>query len=495
MAWLHGLCSPPLEGCRVLELGCGDAAHLLWVAATLPGSQCVGIDRAGIGLRQAQALAQQAGLTNITLLETDLRDLGPDLGQFDYVLAHGLYSWVPATVRDQLLVLCARHLTSNGVALVSYNLRPGWQVRNRVGSLLRLRTHESLDPRTKVAEARRWLEVLAGWATQGLVEAEAFAQEIDRLRALPDHVLYHDDLTEEVYAPTLTGFLREAATHGLQYLAEAHPSEARQRTLPEEVRRQVTESETDRARREDTFDHLQERAFRRTLLCHAGLRVHPEPALSAVAPMAAAGSFAPCGNPGRAGTATGKSTDVFQATEGLQVRLPDARHQVMVRRLGEAWPAAVPYAALRGALEESPAGLLEESEFNHFLLEGLNQGLLSLFLTPPELAVVPGSRPRAHPLARAQATVGREVTALHGSTVSIPDPFTRLLVRLLDGTRDRRALAAELASAVVRGEVAAPGTGIPGGRMPTVGELERGFRQALEGNLERLGRLGLLAPD
>src|SRR6476469_9617489 len=103
IATLYGLTPPPPETCRVLELGCGDGANLLPVAYTLPGSTCVGIDLAADALARGQAAAAELGLGNLSLQQLDVTEISRDFGQFDYIIAHGLYSWVPPHVQEKVL--------------------------------------------------------------------------------------------------------------------------------------------------------------------------------------------------------------------------------------------------------------------------------------------------------------------------------------------------------------------------------------------------------
>src|SRR3954470_6442485 len=121
-ASLCGMRPPDVERCRVLELGCGDGANLIPIAHTLPGCTAVGIDLAMSAVEHARATAQALSLTNVSFHQADVLALPDDLGgPFDYIIAHGLYSWVPAAVRDALLVACGRLLAPDGVAYVSYN--------------------------------------------------------------------------------------------------------------------------------------------------------------------------------------------------------------------------------------------------------------------------------------------------------------------------------------------------------------------------------------
>ena len=97
---LLGIDVAPVATCRVLELACGDGANLVPIAATLPAATFVGFDFAARPIARAQRMIGELGLANVRALGLDLRDVPRDFGTFDYIIAHGLYSWVrPTSVR------------------------------------------------------------------------------------------------------------------------------------------------------------------------------------------------------------------------------------------------------------------------------------------------------------------------------------------------------------------------------------------------------------
>src|SRR5207249_9541655 len=106
-------------------------------------------------------MARDLGLANIRLLELDLRELPDDLGRFDYIIAHGLYSWIPVDVRVHVMPLIARHLAPNGVSFVSYNTLPGCHLRRVVWDMCKYHTRDIADKPAQVAAARAPLNLVA----------------------------------------------------------------------------------------------------------------------------------------------------------------------------------------------------------------------------------------------------------------------------------------------------------------------------------------------
>ena len=128
-AVLLGMAPAPVDRCRVLELGCGTGGNLVPMAATLPQSRFVGIDLSAVQVAEADRTARALGLSNVEFRAASILDVDAGWGAFDYVVCHGVYSWVPPRVQDAILAVCGRHLAPRGVAYVSYNTYPGWYAR------------------------------------------------------------------------------------------------------------------------------------------------------------------------------------------------------------------------------------------------------------------------------------------------------------------------------------------------------------------------------
>ena len=154
LATLFGLRPAPPARCRVLELGCGVGGNLLPMAAALPDARFVGVDNAEVPIARARALAARLRLENVSFHRMGLEDYEPPEGAFDYVIAHGVYSWVPEPVREALLALCARALSRDGVAYISYNALPGGHLRQMLRAALAVHLGESETPGARIASAR-----------------------------------------------------------------------------------------------------------------------------------------------------------------------------------------------------------------------------------------------------------------------------------------------------------------------------------------------------
>src|SRR5690606_34343447 len=108
-----------------LELACGDASNLIALAARFPEATFVGVELDASAIDRGRQLAARLELSNLNLITGDLAQVEL-AGAFDYVVAHGVYSWVDHDVQRALLKRSAAWLKPAGVCYVSYNTLPGW---------------------------------------------------------------------------------------------------------------------------------------------------------------------------------------------------------------------------------------------------------------------------------------------------------------------------------------------------------------------------------
>jgi SAM-dependent methyltransferase len=130
------------------------------------GEHGLGIDLAPGGIEAARDFAKNAGVANIAFEPIDLAHLPAGAGPFDYIIAHGVYSWIPKDARDALLALIGRDLAPQGVAFVSYNTYPECHIRGMMWELLKFHTDEIDDPDTRVREAQALIRLVAHGNTQ-----------------------------------------------------------------------------------------------------------------------------------------------------------------------------------------------------------------------------------------------------------------------------------------------------------------------------------------
>ena len=381
---LFGMRPAPVTECRVLEIGCGSGGNLVPMAYGLPRCRFLGIDPAAGPVGSASAMADALGLANLELRVCDLRELPDDAGEFDYILAHGLYSWVPGEVRDALLAVCRARLAPEGIAFISYNTYPGQYERRMLREMLLYRGDD-------VASGREFLRTI------GHQEAAALADS-------PDDILYHDILAPVNEPVWFHEFAAHARRHGLRYLGEADPHE-----MFDAAGRIADEAA------EQEMDFRKLRRFRQTLLCRAEVPLARE-----IAPEQMDGFLFSKNPHGR------RVAGNDPAVEAVAQALDD------VHPLPAAFAELELYAGSRAALREILMGLLAAGCADPHVYD-----------FPCEESVT--ARPCASRLARYQAAAGPMVTNLCHMPVQL-DPVGCRLVLLLNGTRTAETLARRLAA-------------------------------------------------
>jgi hypothetical protein len=405
------------------------------MALALPGATFVGIDAAPQAIARGQGLVAELGLENVTLEARAIEAFAPPEGAFDYVIAHGVYSWVPPTVRDRLLAVCRQALGEAGVAYVSYNALPGGRLRQALRDMLVFHTAELADPRERVVQARALLRFLRDGAPGEHGLGALMRGQAERVLARSDATLLHDELAEVNDAVYFHEFAAHAARHGLQYLAEADFFEMQIGAASEPAAQALMGIE-DPVRREQYLDFLKARMFRQTLLCPAEVAIDRTPRPEVIEELALSTQAEPQGDPGPDGG------QAFVGPTGSTLTTDHPLVIVALKRAASAWPAALWVRDLLGP-EAKPD---DRRALCDALLRSYAANLVALHVDPPRPTTTPGDAPRATALARHQARAGETVTNLRHASVRIEDDLGRRLVTLLDGRRDRAALAAELRS-------------------------------------------------
>lgn len=452
LARLHGMMPAPVDGCRVLELGCSSGGNLLPMAEALPGSQLVGIDLSGRQIDTGRRVAAALGLDNLRLEQRGILDLDASFGRFDYVIAHGVYSWVPEAVRDGLMRVCRANLAPQGVAYVSYNTYPGWYLRAPVRDLLTFHVEGIDDPAERVRRSREALEQLTRHpARPDSPWAQLVRDEADLLAKEGDYYLFHEHLEVHNQAFYFHQFLGHAQAHGLQFLGEA----GRLTTLaqlPPEARQGLARLAANPLEQEQYLDFAIGRSFRRSLLVHDEIALRPQAGPWAVQGMLVSGAARPV----EAATEAARPGEgEFVNEDGVTVGVADPAVRTALRTLHDTWPRAWTFDELVDAVTGRLTGVARD-QVRAVLARSLPPLYLADFVGLhthlPPFVLTAGGRPATTPLIRLQAQTGGKVCNRRHKLVELPG-FDRAVLALLDGTNDRAALARLLAARVAAGEL------------------------------------------
>ncbi|MGR4893590.1 methyltransferase regulatory domain-containing protein [Sphingopyxis sp. LARHCG72] len=270
VAHLFGLTAPPPATARILELGCASGGNILPHAIRCPEARIIGVDLSPVQVAAGQKIAAMLSLDNIELRQGDIAELGADLGLFDYIICHGVFSWVPGEVQDAILRICRDNLAPDGVAYVSYNCYPGWKTREIIRDAMLLRGKESRAEANPLGYAKGMVDFLKEVAPGDSLLGHVLQDHGDALDRSQDYYLAHEYL-ETVNRPCYFGeFADRAEKAGLGYLAEAAIASMFVSNYGEKVARPLLDECGDsQVRLEQYLDFVSNRSFRQTLLVHS----------------------------------------------------------------------------------------------------------------------------------------------------------------------------------------------------------------------------------
>ena len=493
LATLFGIKPAPVEHCRVLELACGDGANLLPMAYGLPESRFLGIDRASKPITSGTALIQALRLENLELRQMDLMRVTRDLGEFDYIIAHGLYSWVPANVRDRIMEICRSCLAPQGIAYISYNVYPGCRLREIIREMMLFHTREAKESGELVAQGRALTKWLADAQLKSSVYAGFLRETAENQAKANDGALYHDALAEVNEPLYFHQFMSHAKQHGLQFLCEAEHFNVREYEFAPEVIKQLqTLAEESVLTKEQYLDFLEGRSFRQSLLCHDEVKID----LSlGTEPIKEFYLSSPARRQSPDQDLRSSEREEFQVDRDASITTDFPLAKAAIYYLGEIYPRAIRFDEL---LDQAFQLLNSNSSLSNrdsdqtrqladLILKAYGAGVVEFHLHLPRLAIVPGEHPLASPLARLQAQQGTITTTLLGNNVRIEDFLGLQFLLLLDGTRDRAALLKDFSEVI--NEHIQPG---PDGNTDERMKLLQELPERLEQKLLDLGRRGFL---
>ena len=475
---LFGLEPAPPAQSRVLELGCAAGGNLLPMAQDLPDSEFLGVDLSARQIADGQSQLSRLPLTNVSLEHRSIADVNDDLGEFDYIICHGVYSWVPREIQDKILEIGRNQLSPRGVLYVSYNTQPGWRLRGAVRDMMRFHTEPFDDPKEKIAQARSLLKFLIDSAdSSGEAYPTLLREEAKLLDKQSDAYLFHEHL-EEVNEPIyFSEFVHRARRAGLSYLAEAEFPMMLSENFDKTAAGALASAPL--LRQEQYMDFLRARTFRCTLLCHQESKI-----VRTVGPDRLSKLHISIAEPlDFAGVDLDSSETIERSILGGSVATSAPGTKRALAQLSSEYPASIPWEALHDqALRADKAAISLPAD----LMTMFGKGIVRAALDPPSFVVTPGDLPLATPLARDQAQHDTAVTnRLHGAVKL--DVVAHWLLPHLDGSRTREDLSTLVESAVASGQFQ-----VTNNKQPVDSITRESAQQIVEHALKTLGANALL---
>lgn len=460
---LFGLKPAPIESCRVLEIGCAAGGNLIPMAEALPGSTFVGVDLSKKQIDSGLHIIETLGLRNIELKHMDCTDIDESFGKFDFIIVHGVFSWIPHDVQEAIFKICDKNLSEQGIAYVSYNTYPGWHLRGMIRDMMNYHVRNFDDPPRRIQQSRALLEFLAKSVS---ADRGAYGMllnsELELLRRQSDNYLFHEHL-EKVNTPIyFHEFIERARRHDLQYLGEAQLATMWTGNFPKEIAQTLERVAPDIIQREQYADFVRNRTFRQTLLCHKSAPISRALRLESLDGAYIAGNLDE-----KIEESQSTQTEVNQASTFTN---PNTRQTMTtqdplvvatVRRLKQSYPEAVAFEDL---FQHAMDTLVKDTISDAAKIDALKRslatnvihmtvsGIVELQYNPSLFVGEPSEYPKTSAVAQMQAKSTNRLTNARHETVNIDD-LTKHLTPLVDGTRTKEQLVVELKRLVDEGKL------------------------------------------
>jgi len=272
---LVGLNTPPAKTARVLELGATYGGNIISQAVHNPEATFVGIELSEDQVEKGNKIISDAKLDNISLIQGDIMNFDETLGTFDYIIAHGFYSWISDEMKDKLLDIISKHLADNGIAYVSYNTYPGWHTMEEVRQLMLFanRGHDELTHKEKVLRGKTVGSLVGSQILNYDNLKERNSKFLGALRSVmqkDDYYVGHDHLEPHNDPCYFYQFNEHLKVHNLAYVCDADLTLSMVRTYDESIADKLEKlAPNSQADQEQYLDFMLDTTFRKSIICKA----------------------------------------------------------------------------------------------------------------------------------------------------------------------------------------------------------------------------------
>ncbi len=270
-ARMMGLKPAAAVNAKVLELGCSMGGNIITQALYYPDAEFIGIDLSGRQVAQGNAIIEKMGLKNVRLEEKDILTVDESFGKFDYIIVHGIWSWVPDAVKDKIFSICRNNLTEHGIAYISYNVYPGWKRQEQLREIMQFSGRDVLEEPLE-ARTRKGLDALKALAE--ILENDkglGGGGKLPAMQKILNHNFYYiaheymEAFNDPIY---VNGFIEWANRHRLAYIGDTDLHVSFVSWMAEHTRERILAlAGGDYIAKEFYSDILSDRQFRRSLLC------------------------------------------------------------------------------------------------------------------------------------------------------------------------------------------------------------------------------------
>lgn len=427
---------------KILEIGCSTGMHLNFLADKYPQSQFVGIDTSADQIAKAVQISQNLNLKNIQFSATSIEQYIPT-DSFDYIICHGVFSWVSANVQKQILSFSAKNLSPNGIALISYNALPDWNFRAVIKKLLPFAEDPDLSAAEKIESTKKTLNMFLENKTDDFSPYGLLLQkEIKKVLEQSDAYIYHEILNPLSSGNYLSDFITQAHLVDLCYLGDARPSRMRFNKI--DPKQYLNFAKQDLYVEKVGFEQLQDISqpipLRTSLLVSSSLEFAQVVSLEHLDNFHYSSSIRVI-NPNL--NLNDNSLENFELANGRSYETSDSLLKAILVGLSTTWPCSLSYAQLNtiifDQLKKQPEQLkLKASLFNFF-----EQGIIEIHLDALPVSSKIQAQPKVSAYVHEQLKQNNWATNQRNEYLFF-DPMEIEIIKLLDGQHSSAQIFEEI---------------------------------------------------
>ena len=270
---LYGLTPKDSRKARVLELGSSFGGNIITQALYNPEAEFVGVDLTAEQVKKGNEVIEKIGLKNIKLIEKNILDINEDFGKFDYIIVHGVFSWVPDIVKEKIIKICNENLTEEGIAYISYNTYPGWKEADKIREMMLYanKYFPEVSQGDKVQRGKAFISIVAEQMKIYTDVAEKkgdFIKQIEGILNMQDYYVGHEQLeniNDPMYLHEFVDMLRK---ENLQYISDVGLRLSIASIYNDSTIEKLQQlSQGDPVIKEQCLDYILDTKFRRALIC------------------------------------------------------------------------------------------------------------------------------------------------------------------------------------------------------------------------------------
>lgn len=453
---LFGLDTAAPENCTLFEIGCATGGNIIPMALAYPASRFSGIDLSRKQIELAQKTTAQLGLNNIRFEAQDIATYRIPPMSVDYIICHGVYSWVPPRIQDEILKFIRKTLKPDGLAYISYNVYPGWRFKSVLRDIMTFGSKFSTDtsPEEQLKAGCQFLAVVADSRANSNEPFDLYLKaSIEKLKTSDLSYLFHEYLAPENSPCFFTEFIGKAEKHQLKYLSESKLSMMNADNLASGARSFLSSNAgKNRLAREQALDIFRNRSFRETLVCREeeviSENVKDEALLSQnfTSDFRSSGYLGDPSNP--------ESMSFKDVLTDRRIELQASDHAKFLAVVGECGPRGSTLLRLEERFQRMTNRALTAAHVAAIAKSLLGAGLIEAICSPIACASSTEGTAKVSPYVKLELEKGVVVTSLTHRSLALAQ-LERDILFAADGTRSFGEIITHVSAGTPRAEVEA----------------------------------------